>query len=38
MKKIMFFELTIVYTTISFAQIPLTVAPGGGNKKASVSE
>lgn len=38
MKKIMFFVLTIVYTTILFAQLPLTVAPGGGNKKASVSE
>lgn len=28
----------ILFTAISFAQIPLTVAPSGGNKKASVTE
>ncbi len=30
--------LAVAFTMISFAQIPLTVSPSGGNKKASVSE
>jgi tetratricopeptide (TPR) repeat protein len=39
MKKIIFFLLLAVCITLnSFAQIPLTVAPSGGNKKASLSE
>lgn len=38
MKKNLSALLGIVLSTISFAQIPLTVAPSGGNKKASISE
>ncbi|MGG9972013.1 DUF2911 domain-containing protein [Ferruginibacter sp. SUN002] len=39
MKKIFTTAITTVcIVAISFAQIPLTVAPSGGNKKASVSE
>ena len=39
MKKILFINvLTVAYATVSFAQIPLTVVPSGGNKKAYVSE
>ena len=38
MKQIMLSLLAIVYTTSSIAQIPLTVSPSGGNKKAAVSE
>ena len=38
MKKMIFYALAVAYTTVSFAQIPLTVSPSGGNKKASVSE
>src|SRR5688572_25535096 len=30
--------ITLFISTFSFSQIPLTVAPSGGNKKASVSE
>lgn len=29
---------TVMMVTVSFSQIPLTVTPSGGNKKASVSE
>lgn len=29
---------TVIIATVSFSQIPLTVTPSGGNKKASVSE
>lgn len=38
MKKIITNLLAFTFITSSFAQIPLTVAPSGGNKKASVSE
>jgi len=39
MKKIVVLAVTLCFISfISFAQIPLTVAPSGGNKKASVSE
>ena len=38
MKQIMLSLLAIVYTTSSIAQIPLTVSPSGGYKKAAVSE
>jgi tetratricopeptide (TPR) repeat protein len=38
MKKIITTLFTITLITSCFAQIPLTVAPSGGNKKASVSE
>ena len=37
MKKLLSFYL-LVFTTASFSQIPLTVLPSGGNKKAMVSE
>src|SRR5688572_921247 len=38
MKKKFLLLLTLFIAVISFSQIPLTVAPSGGNKKASVSE
>ena len=38
MKKIITTLLAITLITSCFAQIPLTVAPSGGNKKASVGE
>ncbi len=38
MKKNLTALFGILLSAISFAQIPLTVAPSGGNKKASVSE
>ena len=38
MKKMMIFLLTVAFFASSYAQIPLTVLPSGGNKKASVSE
>ena len=38
MKKILASVLAVMITGISFAQIPLTVSPSGGNKKASVNE
>ena len=38
MKKIILCFCATACTIISFAQIPLTVSPSGGNKKASVSE
>lgn len=38
MKKIITTLLAITLLTSCFAQIPLTVAPSGGNKKASVGE
>lgn len=37
MKKILT-ALALVISTVPFAQIPLTVLPSGGNKKAAVSE
>ena len=30
------YVLAVAYTATSFAQIPLTVLPSGGNKKAAV--
>jgi tetratricopeptide (TPR) repeat protein len=38
MKKILSSAFAMLCVAFSFAQIPLTVAPSGGNKKASVSE
>ncbi len=38
MKKMIVCLLTVASALGSFAQIPLTVSPSGGNKKASVSE
>ena len=38
MKQMILSLLAVAYTATSFAQIPLTVTPSGGNKKASVSE
>jgi tetratricopeptide (TPR) repeat protein len=38
MKKILSFVIAVLCVTVSIAQIPLIVAPSGGNKKASVSE
>src|SRR6476659_587996 len=39
MKKMLSFSFAICCcTVVSFAQIPLTVAPSGNNKKASVTE
>src|SRR5688572_6202139 len=38
MKKKFLLLLTLFIAVISFSQIPLTVAPSGGNKKATVSE
>src|ERR671939_382431 len=39
MKKMLSLVFAVWYSTIiSYAQIPLTVAPSGGNKKASVGE
>ena len=38
MKKIRLLFLSSMLSMSTFAQIPLTVAPSGGNKKASVSE
>ena len=38
MKKMILYVLAVACTVSSFAQIPLTVSPSGGNKKASVSE
>ncbi len=38
MKKMILSLLPFAFTFISLAQIPLTVSPSGGNKKASVSE
>lgn len=38
MRKIFITLLSIAFIQISFAQIPLTVLPSGGNKKASVME
>ena len=38
MKKIITTLLAIAITFSSFAQIPLTVSPSGGNKKAAVTE
>src|SRR5688572_2660914 len=39
MKKIVVLPLTLLFISVfSFSQIPLIVAPSGGNKKASVSE
>lgn len=38
MKKILFLLHAICITVLCFGQIPLTVSPSGGNKKASVSE
>lgn len=38
MKKFCLLLFSSTLFIISFAQIPLTVAPSGGNKKASVSE
>lgn len=38
MKKMLFSLLAVALGTACFAQIPLTVSPSGGNKKASVSE
>jgi hypothetical protein len=38
MKKAMFTFLLIASAMTMYAQIPLTVSPSGGNKKASVSE
>jgi hypothetical protein len=38
MRKMITCLLSVAFTIISYAQIPLTVSPSGGNKKASVSE
>ncbi len=38
MKKMILYVLAVACTVSSFAQIPLTVSPSGGNKKAAVSE
>jgi tetratricopeptide (TPR) repeat protein len=38
MKKMILYLLAVACTASSFAQIPLTVLPSGGNKKASVTE
>jgi tetratricopeptide (TPR) repeat protein len=38
MKKMILYVLSVACTASLFAQIPLTVLPSGGNKKASVSE
>ncbi len=38
MKRIIVNILAVTFISSSFAQIPLTVAPSGGNKKASVTE
>ena len=38
MKRMYLCLLLVAYTLSGYAQIPLTVAPSGGNKKASVSE
>jgi tetratricopeptide (TPR) repeat protein len=38
MKKLSFLLLVITSAVTSFSQIPLTVSPSGGNKKAAVSE
>jgi len=38
MKKIMLLSALILSVAFSFSQIPLTVLPSGGNKKAMVSE
>jgi len=38
MKRILFGFLSVSFAAITFAQIPLTVLPSGGNKKASISE
>ena len=38
MKKILMLLATAGLSLLSVAQIPLTVLPSGGNKKASVSE
>ena len=38
MKKMITCMVMVALTASVFAQIPLTVSPSGGNKKASVSE
>lgn len=38
MKKILLYFIALIITGCSFAQIPMTTAPSGGNKKAMVSE
>jgi hypothetical protein len=38
MKKLVFLNGLLAFTVLVSAQIPLTVLPSGGNKKASVSE
>ncbi len=38
MKKIILSLIAVISTALLFAQIPLTVSPSGGNKKAAVSE
>lgn len=38
MKRVLAFLFAIIISGITLAQIPLTVSPSGGNKKASVSE
>lgn len=38
MKKMFFCLLSVALASTTIAQIPLTVSPSGGNKKASVSE
>jgi len=38
MKKMLFYVLAVAYSNVSLAQIPLTVLPSGGNKKAWVAE
>jgi tetratricopeptide (TPR) repeat protein len=38
MKKMILYLLSVASALSSFAQIPLTVSPSGGNKKASLSE
>jgi tetratricopeptide (TPR) repeat protein len=38
MKKMLLTLITVAFNLYAFAQIPLTVSPSGGNKKASVSE
>ena len=38
MKKLILCFLSVAFSAASFAQIPLTVLPSGGNKKAAISE
>src|SRR6188508_3384173 len=39
MKRMFFVMATVLFISIyAFSQIPLTVSPSGGNKKASVTE